>query len=259
MKKLLIFIITLSIVFSTGNLFAKDWKKIRVGVEGAYPPFSFVKPDGELDGFDIDIAKALVKAAGGEIKLVSQDWDGIIPALLARKYDCIIASLSITEERKKKFAFTKKYYEAAARFVARKGSIGTFSKSALKGKSIGVLRSTIHDTYLSDNYSNIVKIKRYGTWDEVYLEMISGRLDLFLADGIAASLGFLQKDQGKDFEFVGPAMSDPKWFGEGIGIAVRKQDKELVAILNKAIDQIRADGTYTKIQNKYFNFDVYGN
>jgi arginine/ornithine transport system substrate-binding protein len=227
-------------------------------VEGAYPPFSFVTPEGELDGFDIDIAKALVKAAGAEIKLVSSDWDGIIPSLMARKYDCIIASLSITEERKKKFAFTNKYYHTAARFVARKGLNKDYSKSSIKGKSVSVLRATTHDTFLSDNYADDVTIKRYATWDEVYLEMISGRLDMFLADGIAASLGFLQKPNGKNFEFVGEALSDPKWFGDGVGIAVRKQDKDLVKVLNAAIDKIRADGTYKKIQDKYFNFDVYG-
>jgi len=101
MKKLFASLIILSIVVSAGNVFAKDWKKIRVGTEGAYPPFNFVTPEGKLEGFDIDIAKALVKATGAEIELVTQDWDGLIPALFARKYDAIIASMSITEERKK--------------------------------------------------------------------------------------------------------------------------------------------------------------
>jgi len=258
MKKLLVSLIILSIVFSAGNIFAKDWKKIRVGVEGAYPPFSFVTPDGKLDGFDIDIAKALGKAAGAEIVLVSSDWDGIIPALLARKYDCIIASMNMTEERKKKVAFSNKYYQTPAKFVVRKGTIKEFSAAALKGKSIGVQRATTNDTYLTDNYGSDVKVKRYGTQDELYLDMASGRLDMFVADSIAASDGFLKKPEGKDFEFIGPDLTDSKWFGNGCGIAVRKQDTELVKILNAAIDQIRADGTYKKIQDKYFDFNVYG-
>jgi len=258
MKKLLVSFIILSIVFSAGNIFAKDWKKIRVGVEGAYPPFSFVTPEGKLDGFDIDIAKALGKAAGAEIVLISSDWDGIIPALLARKYDCIIASMAITEERKKKVGFTNKYYFTAAKFVAKKGSIKKFSDAAVKGKSIGVQRATINDRYLSDNYGNNITIKRYGSQDEVYLDMVAGRIDLFLADSVASSEGFLKKPEGKDFEFVGPDLVDPKWFGDGVGIAVRKQDKDLVNKLNAAIDKIRADGTYKKIQDKYFDFNVYG-
>ncbi len=258
MKKILTALIIFSIVFAAGSVFAKDWKKIRIGVEGAYPPFSFVTPDGKLDGFDIDIAKALVKAAGAEIVLVAQDWDGIIPALLAKKYDCIIASMSITEERKKKVAFTNKYYNTPAKFVAKKGSFAKFSKKAIKGKSVGVQRATIHDKYLTDNYGKDVNVKRYGTQDEVYLDIVAGRIDMFLADSIAASDGFLKKPEGKNFEFVGPDLTDKKWFGDGAGIAVRKQDTELVKILNKAIKTIRADGTYKKIQDKYFDFNVYG-
>ena len=258
MKKLLASLIVLSIVFAAGNLFAKDWKKIRVGVEGAYPPFSFVTPEGKLDGFDIDIAKAIVKAAGAEIELIASDWDGIIPALLARKYDCIIASMSITEERKKKVAFTNKYYQTPAKFVVKKGLIKEFSKDAIKGKSIGVQRATIHDKYLTDNYGKDVNVKRYGTQDEIYLDIIAGRIDLFLSDSIAASDGFLQKPEGKNFEFIGPDLTDPKWFGVGAGIACRKQDTDLVNKLNAAIEKIRADGTYKKIQDKYFDFNVYG-
>lgn len=258
MKKLLASLIIFSTFFFAGNIFAKDWKIIRVGTEGAYPPFSFVTPDGKLDGFDIDIAKALAKVTGAEIKLISQDWDGLIPGLLARKYDCIIASMMITEERKKKVAFTKKYYNTPAKFVAKKGLIKEFSKSALKGKSIGVQRASTNDKFLTDNYGNDVNVKRYGTQDEVYLDISSGRLDMFLADSIAASEGFLNRPEGKDFEFVGPDFADPKWFGIGSGVACRKQDTDLVKRLNAAIDQIRADGTYKKIQDKYFNFDVYG-
>ena len=258
MKKLLASVIIISIVCAAGSVFAKDWKKIRVGAEGAYPPFSFVTPEGKLDGFDIDIAKAIVKAAGAEIVLVAQDWDGIIPALLAKKYDCIVASMSITEERKKKVAFSNKYYNTPAKFVAKKGLVKEFSKAAIKGKSVGVQRATIHDKYLTDNYGKDVVVKRYGTQDEVYLDITAGRIDFFLADSIAASDGFLKKPEGKDFEFVGPDLTDKRWFGDGAGIACRKQDTELVNKLNAAIDQIRADGTYKKIQDKYFNFNVYG-
>lgn len=258
MKKTLTALIVFSIMFTAGNVFAKDWKKIRIGVEGAYPPFSFVTPEGKLEGFDIDIARALVEAAGAEIVLVSQDWDGIIPALLARKYDCIIASMGITEERKKKVAFTNKYYNTPAKFVAKKGTISVFSKAAIKGKTIGVQRATLHDKYLTANYGKDIKIKRYGTQNEVYLDMTSGRLDLFLADSVAASDGFLGNPEGQAFEFVGPDLSDPKWFSEGAGIAVRKENTDLVNILNEAIKTIVADGTYKKIQDKYFDFNVYG-
>ncbi|RTZ99574.1 MAG: ABC transporter substrate-binding protein [Deltaproteobacteria bacterium] len=259
MKKLsLVVAVVLSVLFIVGPAGAKDWKKVRVGVEGAYPPFSFVTPSGKLDGFDIDIAKAVVKAMGAEIELVAQDWDGIIPALLAKKYDAIIASMSITEERKKKVAFTNKYYNTPAKFICKKGAIKKFSREALKGKTIGVQRATIHDKYLTDNYGKDVTIKRYGTQDEAYLDLTAGRVDMLLADSVALSEGFLKKPEGKDYQFIGPDLTDEKWFGVGAGIACRKEDTDLVNKLNAAIAKIRADGTYKKIQDKYFDFDVYG-
>ena len=258
MKKLLIVVAVIALVFASGTVQAKDWKTVRIGVEGAYPPFSYTTADGKLEGFDIDIAKALCNAMGVEYKLVPQDWDGIIPALLARKYDAIIASMSITEERKKKVAFTNKYYNTPAKFVSKKGSVKEFTKATLMGKTVGVQRATTHDSYLTDNYGKDVKIKRYATQDDAYLDMAAGRIDFLLADSVALSDGFLKKPEGKDFEFVGPDMTDVRWFGEGVGVACRKKDKDLVEMFNKAIDQIRADGTYQKIQDKYFDFNVYG-
>ena len=258
MKKLLVLFTIIAVVFAAGTIQAKDWKKMRIGVEGAYPPFSYTTADGKLEGFDIDIAMALCKAMGAECKLVAQDWDGIIPALMARKYDAIVASMSITEERKKKVAFTDKYYQTPAKFVSKKGMVKEFSPEILKGKTVGVQRATIHDNYITDNYGKDVKIKRYATQDEAYMDLRAGRVDFLLADSVVISEGFLKKPEGQDYEFVGPDLMDPKWFGEGIGIACRKKDKDLVELLNKAIKQIRADGTYKKIQDKYFNFDVYG-
>ncbi|MBW2407316.1 MAG: ABC transporter substrate-binding protein [Deltaproteobacteria bacterium] len=258
MKKFFIVVAVIALVFGAGTVQAKEWKTVRIGVEGAYPPFSYTTADGKLEGFDIDIAITLCNSIGVEYKLVPQDWDGIIPALLARKYDAIIASMSITEERKKKVAFTNKYYNTPAKFVSKKGSVKEFTKATLKGKTVGVQRATTHDSYLTDNYGEDVKIKRYATQDDAYLDMAAGRIDFLLADSVALSDGFLKKPEGKDFEFVGPDMTDVRWFGEGVGVACRKKDKDLVEMFNKAIDQIRADGTYQKIQDKYFDFNVYG-
>jgi arginine/ornithine transport system substrate-binding protein len=261
MKKLLIAVAVLALVCVAGTIQAKDWKVVRIGVEGAYPPFSSTTPDGKLEGFDIDIAKALVKAMGAEVKLVAQDWDGIIPALLARKYDAIIASMSITEERKKKVAFTNKYYNTPAKFVCKKGSMKEFTRAqvatATAGKKIGVQRATIHDNFITDVGKEAI-LKRYATQDEAYMDLVAGRVDMLLADSVAVDQGFLKKPEGQAFQFIGPDLSEKKYFGEGAGIAIRKQDKDLVELFNKAIEQIRADGTYKAIQDKYFNFNVYG-
>jgi arginine/ornithine transport system substrate-binding protein len=262
MKKLLVVFALIALVCAAGTVQAKDWKVIRIGVEGAYPPFSSTTADGQLVGFDIDIAKALVKAMGAEVKLVPQDWDGIIPALMARKYDAIIASMSITEERKKKVAFTNKYYQTPAKFVCKKGSMQDFTREqvaeATAGKKIGVQRATIHDNFITDNGGEGVQIKRYATQDEAYMDLKAGRVDMLLADSVAINEGFLKKPEGQDYQFIGPNLDEPKYFGEGAGIAIRKQDKDLVEMFNKAIDQIRADGTYKAIQDQYFDFDVYG-
>ena len=257
MKKICAVLVVLFLI-GAGCAYAKDWKTVRIGVEGAYPPFSWVTPDGKLTGFDIDIAMALCDAMGAKCTLVPQDWDGIIPALLAKKYDAIIASMSITEERKKKVAFTNKYYNTPAKFAAKKGAFPNFSREAIKGKKVGVQRATIHDRYLTDNYGKDVDIKRYGTQDEAYLDMTAGRVDLLLADSVALSEGFLKKPEGKGYEFVGPDLTDKRWFGDGAGIAIRKEDTDLANKFNEAIKKIRSDGTYKKVQDKYFDFNVYG-
>jgi len=231
---------------------------LRIAVEGAYPPFSWVDPDGTLKGFDIEIAQALCDQMGAECELVQQDWDGIIPALLARKYDAIVASMAITEERKKKVAFTNKYYNAPAKFVRKKGSGIEISKEGLAGKIVGVQRASTHDHFITAEFGNTVEIKRYANQDEAYLDAVAGRVDLLLANSMAMKEGFLMTDAGKDFEFVGPDYSDPKYFGEGAGIAIRKEDADLVEKFNAAIKAIRDDGTYKIINDRYFEFDVYG-
>jgi arginine/ornithine transport system substrate-binding protein len=262
MKKFLVVFALIALVLAAGTIQAKDWKLVRIGVEGAYPPFSYTTADGKLEGFDIDIAIALCEAMGVEYKLVAQDWDGIIPALLARKYDAIIASMSITEERKKKVAFTNKYYNTPAKFVCKKGTMKEFTREQVAevtaGKTIGVQRATIHDNFISDNGGEGVVIKRYATQDEAYMDLRAGRVDMLLADSVAIDGGFLKKPEGQDYQFIGPDLTDKKWFGEGSGIAIRQKDTDLVEMFNKAIKQIRADGTYKAIQDKYFDFDVYG-
>ncbi|MFW5900013.1 MAG: ABC transporter substrate-binding protein, partial [Desulfovermiculus sp.] len=232
--------------------------KVRIGTEGAYPPFNYIDQEGNLKGFDVEIAKALCDAADMECEFVIQDWDGMIPGLLAKKYDAIIASMSITEERKQKVDFTDKYYQTPARFVKHKDDDIEISKQGLKDKSVGVQRATVSANFIDDNFGDTVKVKPYATQEEANMDLVSGRLDLVFADAVVLLEGFLNTEDGEDYEYVGPGYTDEEWFGEGIGIAVRKKDDELRKKLNKAIQTIREDGTYQKINEKYFDFDVYG-
>jgi len=181
----------------------------------------------------------------------------MIPSLNVRKIDAVIASLSITEERKKSVNFSDKYYHTPSRMVAKTDAKFAVSTEGMNGKRIGVQRGTTHDKYATDTF-NKSKITRYAKQDEVFLDMVSGRLDAAVVDSIAADQGFLKTPSGKGFGFIGPAFTDPKYFGTGAGVALRKTDTELLERVNKAIANIRKDGTYKKIQERYFSFDVYG-
>ncbi|MBW3696583.1 ABC transporter substrate-binding protein [Vibrio sp. T187] len=255
MKKWLL-VAALAATAATGVAQAKEWKTVRFGIEGAYPPFSWTEADGSLKGFDVDMANALCTEMQVKCKIVAQDWDGIIPSLLARKYDAIIAAMSITEERKKKIDFTGKYALIPNKFIAKKGAGLNFDD--LSGQKIAVQRATTHDKYLTDNYGDTVDIVRYGSFDEAYLDLANGRVAAVLGDASALEEGVLNKAGGEAYEFVGPSLTDPKWFGEGFGIAVRKQDKDLTKKLDAAILSLREKGIYQDIAAKYFNYDVYG-
>lgn len=249
---------TLAATTISGVAQAKDWKVVRFGIEGAYPPFSKTEADGSLSGFDVDMANALCAEMQVKCKIVAQDWDGIMPSLLARKYDAIIAAMSITEERKQKVDFTGKYALIPNKFIAKKGAGLEFTKAGLDGKKIGVQRATTHDRYLTDNYGDAVEIVRYGSFDEAYLDLANGRIVAVLGDASALEEGVINQTGGEAYEFVGPSLTDPKWFGDGFGIAVRKQDKDLTKKLDAAILALRDNGQYKEIQDKYFNYDVYG-
>ena len=257
MKRLMLAALGAAMVLSAGGAPAET-KKVTLGTEGAYPPFNWIDANGDLRGFDIDIGNALCEAAKLDCAWVIQDWDGIIPGLLAKKYDAIVASMSITEERRQKVDFTAKYYKTPARFVRKRVSGIEITKAGLDGKLVGVQRATIHENFLRDNYDDIVSIKAYATQEEANLDFGAGRVDLLLADSLALREGFLKTPEGRDAEFVGPDFTDRRWFGEGAGIAVRKGESAILDALNRAIATIRKNGTYQRINAAYFDFDVYG-
>ncbi|ALT77598.1 MAG: lysine/arginine/ornithine ABC transporter substrate-binding protein [Burkholderiaceae bacterium] len=235
---------------------APDWKKIRIGVEGAYPPFSEVGADGKLKGFEIELVQAYCAEMKAECTLVQQDFDGLIPALQARKVDAIFASVSITDERKKAIAFSNPYYNTPGRFVAKAGAKFDLSPAGLKGKKIGVQSATIHEAYAAAIFKQS-EIVRYQTQDQVFLDLKSGRIDMTLADTPAADFGFLKKPEGKGFAFIGPDYDDVKYFGVGSGVGMRKADEATLAKkFNAAIAAAQANGTFKKLNDKYFDYDI---
>lgn len=225
---------------------------LRIGTEGAYPPFNQINADGELVGFDIDIAKALCEEMNRDCEFVTQDWDGIIPGLLADKYDAIIASMSITPERDKAVDFTERYYSNKLRFLAKKSSDIEPTEASLQGKIVGAQRATISSQWLQDNMANVVDIKLYDTQENAFLDLGSDRIDAVLADMLVA-YEWLDSDAGSAYEFKGKAVYE----GDRIAIAVKEGDDKLRKAFNKAIKAIRKDGTYADINAKYFPFDIY--
>lgn len=230
---------------------------IRICVEGAYPPFSEVNTAGEVVGFDIDIANALCSEMGKSCENVQTEWDGIIPALLEKKCDAIIASMSITEERKKQIDFSEKYYNSPNIFAAKDDVDWADTNEGLSGKSVGVQRGTTHQEYMEAKFPD-VELKLYGTQDEAYLDLQAGRIDAIMADQIAITAGFLSTESGEGFAQIGEPHLDEAIHGVGAGIGVRQEDTELRDSFTAAITSIRDNGTYKSINDKYFDFDLYG-
>jgi polar amino acid transport system substrate-binding protein len=246
-----------TIALTAGAAQAQDMMKIKIGTEGAYPPFNNLEADGSLVGFDIDIAKALCEEMKADCEFVTQDWDGIIPALLAGKFDAIIASMSITDERKEKVDFTSKYYNTPPAVAVPKDSdIEAATDAALAGKVLGAQSSTTHSNYAEEKLGS-AELKLYPTPDEYKLDIASGRVDAVIDDVIVLS-EWLKSDDGACCKLLGTLVPDPVINGEGAGIAIRKGEDELRERLNVAIDAIRANGTYKEINDKYFDVDVFG-
>jgi len=233
-------------------------KTLRIGTEGAYPPFNNLTSDGQLVGFDIDIAKALCDEMKVKCTFVAQDWDGIIPALQAGKFDAIVASMSITPERAQKVDFTHKYYNTPSAIAVPKDSpLKGVTKEDLAGKSIGVATTTTHYNYAAKTYTDST-IKGYPSSPEEQADLANGRLDA-IEDDIVVLQQWLDSPDGACCKILGQPSPQPvEIFGPGAGIAVRKGETDLVNKLNDAITAIRKSGKYKEINDKYFKFDVYG-
>ena len=244
-----------ALALTLGAAQAQD--KLRIGTEGAYPPFNNLTADGQLVGFDIDIARALCEEMKVECEFVTQDWDGIIPALQANRFDAIIASMSITDERLKQVDFTNKYYNTPPAIVAPKDTdIKGVTKEDLAGKSIGVQGSTTHSNYSEATYTDS-DVKLYPTADEYKLDLINGRIDA-ANDDITVLEEWLATEEGACCKIVGTITPVDEIHGKGAGIAIRKGETELAERFNAAIDAIRANGKYKEVNDKYFSFDAYG-
>jgi len=274
-KNFIIYLLSIGI-FGVASI--ANSQTIRIGTEGAYPPWNNLNSAGELEGAEIDFGNEACERMGVTCEWVTQDWDGIIPALLQGKYDIIIAGMSITEERKEKVNFTTGYMTDGARFAVLKNSglanlnIAGMAKvnlnnaggkeqaaigqliAAMDGKTVCVQSSTIHQNFLEKHMSGAVDVKLYQAVDDHNLDLAAGRCDAVLAD-VGSIIDFMESDGGVDVAFTGPTFSGGV-FGDGVGGAVRKEDTEILEMWNAAIAEMSKDGTTAEITKEWFGRDI---
>ena len=236
---------------------APTWAKIRIGVEANYPPFSKMGTDGKVSGFDIDIANAVCAEMKAQCTLITQEWDGMMPALQARKFDMIVASMTISDERRKVADFSDSYYDIPSSFLAKTGKFKDISPASLKGKTIIVTRNTPRARYIAANYkeSEVLLVAKEA---DVTMELSAGRGDLGFGSSLAATTAFLQSPEGKSFSKVGPAINPSGNQAGGTGIAMRKGEDSLRSKVNAALKAITANGVYKTINDKYFDVSIRG-
>ena len=256
-----------------GNVYASD--KIKIGTEGAYPPWNSKDASGKLIGFEVELAYTLCRYIGKQCVIVEQDWDGMIPALIMRKFDAIMAGMSITAERQKAISFSQGYADEVASLAVMKGSdlegmdtpegvnltLGGSSVNkalktltgALAGKTVCTQTATIHQNFLESGDVGKINLRTYKTQDEVNLDLASGRCDVALAAAVAFT-DYAEKS-GKPVVLVGPTFSGGA-FGKGVGVGIRKDDTELLKAFNKAINEARKNGDISRIATKWFGFDA---
>jgi octopine/nopaline transport system substrate-binding protein len=274
-KKIIMALFGATLVTSASALFQHNgpWTTVKIGTEGAYPPWNGTSASGQLEGAEVDLAMDLCARMSVECVLVAQDWDGIIPALQNGKYDAIMAGMSITSERMEVIDFSQGYATEPASFstlssssVASLGVSGNVNldlgpsadvdalKAALNGSVVGVQGSTTHENFVRDVLGSSVTLKTYDTQQNLELDLAAGRIDAALSDS-GSMEGFIASGNGSDIVFIGPKLGGGQ-FGPGVGVGLRQSDSDLKDMFNKAINEARADGTLATHFTKWFGKDI---
>jgi polar amino acid transport system substrate-binding protein len=259
-KTILAAIATTAVVGMSGPALAET---LRVGMECTYHPFNFRNADGELEGYDVDVADAIGQQLAADLEFVCQKWDGMIPSLLSNKFDLIVASMSITEERQKKIDFSDPYRVSIGQFIAAKGQDlklfnddGSVNPDGFDGVKVGLQRATTYDSWIEAKAPN-AEVLRYDGIEPLYLDLQNGRVDAIMTNPMKAYLKFLSKEDGAGFEVVGPQIEDVKYFGIGVGVGVRKGNEDLLKRINSVIKTITDDGSLEKFARKHFPFTIH--
>ncbi|WP_372965714.1 transporter substrate-binding domain-containing protein [Marinobacter sp.] len=248
MKKLFIAASCAMAMFA-GGVQAQD-QNLRIAFDVPYEPFEYKDENGELTGFEVELASAMCKEMEAKCDFVIQAWDGMIPGLIARKFDLIMSSMSITAERAERVLFSDPYYiTPGGWFGPESFNADVTDMNAMKGKTVGVQRGTTMDTFVTENMTGVVTIKRYTTAEDMVLDLEGQRLDAVFVDYPVGEQTILNRDGYKE---VGESVK----LGEGVGVAMRKRDTKLAKEINAALKTLKEDGTYDAIMAKYFNYDI---
>ena len=263
MKKLLAVVTAAAAVFVGSAQVPASAETLRVGMECTYAPFNFRNADGELDGYDVDVAKGVAGIIGADLEFVCQKWDGMIPALLANKFDLIIASMSITDERKQKIDFSQPYRISVGRLVGKKDAKlelfddgGEPIAANFSGLKVGLERATTYANWFEAKLPD-ANVIYYDSSEALYLDLVNGRTDMIMTNPMKAYLRFLSKEDGAGFEFVSPAIDERQYFGVGVGIGLRQGNDELKGRLNGALKTLTEDGSLEQYALKYFPFAIH--
>ncbi|MEJ5060192.1 MULTISPECIES: transporter substrate-binding domain-containing protein [unclassified Pseudomonas] len=232
---------------------------LRFGVAAEpYPPFLVKTPNGKFTGFEPDLIWALCEEMKARCEIKEVAWDGIIPALIANKFDVLFNSMGISPERQKVIAFSRPYYETTGIFVAPKEANLTLTPEGLAGKSIGVQGSTTNAEFIRTAYGNTSNIRIYTTQDDCNADLLAGRIDVMFLDKLG-DIAFLSSEDGANYEEkgTGSVKMDPLQYGLGVGAGLRKDDIALKTRIDQALTQLHASGKYTQISQKYFPVDLW--
>ena len=231
--------------------FAGSQKPLQFATEATYPPFEYIDQSGKIKGFDIDIAKALCTQMQRQCEFHNAPWDSLIPSLKLGKYDALIGAMAITAERKQQVAFTNPYYMDTVSFVAPMSEKLQVTPAGMKGKTIGVQGGTVLQQYLQSTYGSAVSVKTYASQEQALMDLQAGRVDAVLGDTPLVKT-WLKQQKGSTYGVAGKPITDKKYFGQGFGIAVNKDNTQLVQQLNTALAAIKKNGQYQKIVTQYF-------
>ncbi len=263
MKKTFTLLAAAVAVLALGAPQTASAETLRVGMTCTYAPFNFTNADGEIDGYDADVAKGVAGLIGADLEFVCQQWDGMIPALLANKFDLVVASMSITDKRLEKMDFSAPYRISVGRLVGKKNAGLNLFDDAGKpiaanyaGVKVGLERASTYASWFEAVLPE-AEVALYDENEALYLDLVNGRTDIIMTNPMKAYLRFLSKEDGADFEFVSPQVDERKFFGIGVGIGLRKGNDDLKARLNGALKTLTEDGSLGKYARKYFPFSIH--